>query len=79
MLREMRAIEHCKQQYLKSIQQLREGMLKMQNDAATVDKMDVCISHSLRIRRSYSADTLIMKSIIEEVSFRNMDLDFPRA
>ncbi len=61
----MRAIAQCKQQYLKSIQQLREGMLKMQNDAATVDKMDISNSHSLRVRKSYSADTLIMKSIIE--------------
>lgn len=31
-LREMRAIDKCKQQYLRSVQQLKESMLKMKND-----------------------------------------------
>ena len=47
-------------------------MLKMQNNHAIADKMNHV---SLRVRKSYSADSLLLKSIIEEVSFRNIDLD----
>ena len=31
-----------------------------------------------KVRKSYSADTLLMKSILEEVSFKNMDLDISK-
>jgi hypothetical protein len=29
----------------------------------------------VRVRKSYSADTLILKSILQEVAFRNFQLD----
>lgn len=32
-----------------------------------------------RVRKSYSAESLIMKSILQEVSFKNMDLDVSRS
>ena len=47
-------------------------MLKMQNDNALINKMN---DVPLRVRKSYSADSLLMKSILEEVSFKNMELD----
>lgn len=75
-MREMRAIDRCKQQYLRSAQQLREGMLKMQNDSAVVNRLGSPLS--LRVRKSYSADSLIMKSILQEICFKNMDLDLPK-
>ena len=57
---------------MRSVNQLREGMLKMQIDTAIVNKIHEV---SLRVRKSYSADTLILKSILEEVSFRTVDVD----
>ena len=47
-------------------------MLKLQKDNGIISEMS---DFSLRVRKSYSADSLLMKSILEEVSFRNMDLD----
>jgi hypothetical protein len=57
---------------MRSVHQLRENMLKLQKDNAIINEMN---DIALRVRRSYSADSLIMKSILEEVSFRNMDLE----
>ena len=51
-------------------------MLKMQNDAAKVTKLNS--SSAVKVRKSYSADTLLIKSIFEEVSFKNMDLDISK-
>jgi len=53
---------------MRSVSQLRESMLKMQNDTAIVCKN----SGSYRVRKSYSADTLILKSILEEVVMKNV-------
>ena len=47
-------------------------MLKLQKDNAIIGKVGQV---PLRVRKSYSADSLLMKSILEEVSFRNVDLD----
>ncbi len=51
-------------------------MLKMQNDAAKVTKLNS--SSAVKVKKSYSADTLLIKSIFEEVSFKNMDLDISK-
>ena len=61
---------------MRSVSQLREGMLKMQNDTAIVSKM---IEVPLRVRKSYSAESLLLKSILEEASFRTIDLEVGRS
>ena len=46
-------------------------MLKMQRDTEMAGSLGgIC----LKARRSYSADSLIMKAILQDVSFRNIDL-----
>ena len=61
---------------MRSVSQLREGMLKMQNDTAIASKMTEV---PLRVRKSYSAESLLLKSILEEVSFRTIDLEVGRS
>jgi hypothetical protein len=55
---------------MRSVRQLREGMLKMQSDCAWVDRLE----GAGRVRRSYSAETLLMRSILEEVTARNKEI-----
>lgn len=48
----------------------------MQNDTAIASKMTEV---PLRVRKSYSAESLLLKSILEEVSFRTIDLEVGRS
>lgn len=52
---------------------MKENMLKLQTDSSKVERL--CQREgkpcSVRVRKSYSADTLILKSILQEVAFKN--------
>ena len=74
--RELRAFNLCREQYLRSVRQLREGMVKMQRDCAWVARAEGM--RGSRVRKSYSAESLLMKSILEEVTARSRDVDCPQ-
>jgi hypothetical protein len=57
---------------MRSVRQLRLNMLKMQKDSAVVQKLGGMAP--LRVRKTYSSDSLLLKAIMEEVSFKNVDL-----
>jgi hypothetical protein len=51
-------------------------LIKLQVDASKIERLGQKMGRSIaRVRKSYSADTLILKSILEEVTFKNFDLD----
>lgn len=61
---------------MRSIQQLKESMIKLQVDSSKVEQIQQKLGHTTsRVRKSYSADTLILRSILSEVTFKNFDLD----
>ena len=75
-MRELRNIERCREDYMRSIRQLKENMIKLQVDSSQIEKIESRMGRSGgRVRKCYSADTLILKSIIEEVTFKNLDID----
>lgn len=50
---------------MRSIRQLKENMLKLQADSSKIEKFYQQTGRtSVRVRKSYSADTLILKSIL---------------
>lgn len=65
MMRELRNIERCREDYMRSIRQLKENMIKLQVDSSKIEKIESRMGRSVtRVRKCYSADTLILKSII---------------
>lgn len=76
MMRELRNIERCREDYMRSIRQLKENMIKLQVDSSKIEKIESRMGRNVgRVRKCYSADTLILKSIIEEVTFKNLEID----
>jgi hypothetical protein len=76
MRRELRNIERCREDYMRSIRQLKENMLKLQADSSKIEKFYQQAGRMpARVRKSYSADTLILKSILEDVNFKNFDVE----
>lgn len=50
---------------MRSIRQLKENMLKLQVDSSKIEKIESRMGRNVaRVRKCYSADTLILKSII---------------
>lgn len=65
MMRELRNIERCREDYMRSIRQLKENMIKLQVDSSKIEKIESRMGRNVtRVRKCYSADTLILKSII---------------
>lgn len=61
---------------MRSIQQLKESMIQLQVDSSKIERIEQKLGHcTSRVRKSYSADTLILRSILSEVTFKNIDLE----
>lgn len=51
-------------------------MLKLQADSSKIERFYQQAGRmAARVRKSYSADTLILKSTLEDVTFKNFDVD----
>lgn len=62
---------------MRSILQLKESMIQLQLDTHQVQQEEERQGRvASRVRKSFSADTLILRSILSEVTFKNIDLDF---
>lgn len=60
---------------MRSMQQLKESMIQLQVDSSRIERTELKLGHpTYRVRKSYSADTLILRSILSELTFKNIDL-----
>jgi hypothetical protein len=60
--------------------QLKQNVLKMQGDCLAAEKLAAQLGRSsTRVRRCYSADTLLLKALLEEVNLKSFDVQLPVA
>ena len=79
LARELKDLQRCKKDYEVSLRQLKENMLKLQSDASLIEKTALSMGKSTtsptRVRKCYSSDTLILKSILTDVNHKNVDIE----
>lgn len=58
------------------MEELKKNVLKLNIDSSKVETLSTKMGRSIhtRVRKCYSADTLILKSIVEDVALKGLDL-----